>query len=74
MPGLLQLSRLPFADDIVLLSDTPIALQNQLTVLNLTCKDLFLNVNTDKTKKHGIHWEKEAFWEKMNIAVLTGKS
>ena len=32
------------------MSDTPMGLQNQLNVLNSACKNMFLNVNTDKTK------------------------
>ena len=51
MPGLLQIIVLfIFAEDIVLMSDTPTNFQNQLNVLNLACKDLFLNVKTDKPK------------------------
>ena len=36
--------------DIVLISDTPRGLQNQLDVLSPACKALFLHINTDKTK------------------------
>ena len=39
-----------FADDMVLLSDTPMGLQKQIDALNSACKDLSLTVNTDKTK------------------------
>ena len=60
MPGLLQLFLLLFADDIVLTSDTPMGLQNQLNVLISACTDMFLNVNTDKTKL--IVFEKGGFW------------
>ena len=50
LPGLVEIFLLLFADDIVLISDTPRGLQNQLDVLSSTCKDLFLHINTDKTK------------------------
>ena len=50
MPGLLQMFLLRFAEDIVLMSDTPTNFQNQLNVLYSACKDLFLNVKTDKQK------------------------
>ena len=50
LPGLVEIFLLLFADDIVLISDTPRGLQNQLDVLSSACKDLFLHINTDKTK------------------------
>ena len=46
LPGLVEIFLLLFADDIVLISDTPRGLQNQLDVFSLACKDLFLHVNT----------------------------
>ena len=66
-----------FADDIVLISDTPRGLQNQLDVLSSACKDLFLHINTDKIKvmgafgantKSGISMER--MWKlSMNILI-----
>ena len=50
LPGLVEIFLLLFADDIVLISDTPRGLQNQLDVLSSACKDLFLHINLDKTK------------------------
>ena len=50
LPRLVEIFLLLFADDIVLISDTPRGLQNQLGVLSSACKDLFLHINTDKTK------------------------
>ena len=50
LPGLVEIFLLLFADDIVLISDTPRGLQNQLDVLSSACKDLYLHINTDKTK------------------------
>ena len=47
-----------FADD-VLISDTPMGLQNQLDVLSSACKDLFLGTNIDKQKCW--YSEREAF-------------
>ena len=48
--GLMEIFLLLLADDIITISDTPIRLQNQPDVLSSTCKDLFLSINTDKTK------------------------
>ena len=50
LPGLVEIFLLLFADDIVLISDTPRGLQNQLDLLSSACKDIFLHINTDKTK------------------------
>ena len=50
MPGLLELFLLLFADDIVLLSLTANGLQKQIDLLCKICRDLCLNINTDKTK------------------------
>jgi hypothetical protein len=50
LPGLIELFILLFADDIALLSDTALGLQNQINIMNETCKRLYLNVNIDKTK------------------------
>ena len=46
----MEIFLLLLADDIITISDTPIRLQNQPDVLSSTCKDLFLSINTDKTK------------------------
>ena len=63
---MLEIFLLLFADDIVLISDTPRGLQKQLDVLNAACKDLFLNINTDKTKimvfRKGGFWGKNEKW------------
>ena len=56
----MEIFLLLFADDIVLISDTPRGLQNQLDVLSSACKDLFLHINTDKQKSW--YSEKGAFW------------
>ena len=50
LPWLMDIFLSLFAGDIVQISDTPMGLQSQLDVLSLACKDLFLNINTDKTK------------------------
>ena len=50
LPGTQELFCLLFADDIVLLSTTPIGLQRQLDSLNTSSHHLGLNVNRMKTK------------------------
>jgi hypothetical protein len=50
LPGLVELFLLLFADDIVLLSTSPLGLQRQINLLTNACKDLNLTVNSDKTK------------------------
>lgn len=50
LPGLLELFILLFADDVALLSLTPIGLQNQLNLLENYCSQLQLEVNIQKTK------------------------
>lgn len=50
LPGLIELYLLLFADDIVLMSDTPRGLQNQINILNEACKNLYLCINGSKTK------------------------
>jgi hypothetical protein len=50
LPGLVEIFLLLFADDIVLLSNTARGLQNQIDMLDKICRDLFLNINKDKTK------------------------
>jgi len=65
-PGLIELLILLFADDIALLSCTPTGLQTQLDLLCLTCKELDLNINTDKSKamvfRHGGYLSKHEKW------------
>ena len=46
----LPISCLLYADDLVLLSETPEGLQNALNVLNSFCNKWFLTVNLPKTK------------------------
>ena len=50
LPGLIELFVLLFADDITLISSTPVGLQHQLNLLNQCCLSLKLEVNIDKTK------------------------
>lgn len=49
-PGTSQIFSLLFADDIVLISTTPIGLQNQLNSLKSASEEIGLSVNLDKTK------------------------
>ena len=72
LPGLVEIFLLLFADDIVLISDTPKGLQNQLDVLTSACKDLFLHINTDKTKV--MVFRKGGFWGKHEKWHLDGKN
>ena len=60
-----------FADN-VLISDTPMGLQNQLDVLSSACKDLFLGINTDKTKI--MVFRKGGFWGSHEKWNLEGKN
>ena len=50
LPRETELFLLMFADDIALLSSTPVGLQNQLNVLYKTADRLGLLVNLEKTK------------------------
>ena len=50
IPGAPQIYSLLFADDIVLISTTPIGLQNQLNSLRDASEEIGLTVNLDKTK------------------------
>ena len=50
LPTLMELFILLFADDVALLSTTPLGLQTQLNSLKVCCDRLKLKVNTDKTK------------------------
>ena len=54
LPGLMEIFLLLFADDIVLISDTPRGLQNQLDVLTSACKDLFISHKYGQNKSHGV--------------------
>ena len=69
---LVEIFLLLFADDIVLISDTPRGLQNQLDVFSSACKDRFLHVNTDKTKV--MVFRKGGFWGKHEKWHLDGKN
>lgn len=67
LPGLVELYLLLFADDIVLLSDTARGLQNQINIMDNACKNLYLNVNIEKTKvmvfrKGGFLGKNERWW------------
>ena len=50
VPGMTELYLLLFADDVVLVSTTPVGLQNQLDSLQHMSKLLNLTINTGKTK------------------------
>ena len=50
LPGLVELYILLFADDLALLSYTPVGLRNQLECLSTCCKRLKLEVNVEKSK------------------------
>ena len=50
LPGIMELFILLFADDVALISSTPIGLQNQLNVLKTCCDDMKMRVNIQKTK------------------------
>ena len=50
LPGKQELFSLLFADDIVLLSSTPVGLQDQIDNLSNISKRLGLSVNIEKTK------------------------
>ena len=70
LPGLVEIFLLLFADDVVLICDTPRGLQNQLDVFSSACKDRFLHVNTDKTKV--MVFGKGGFWGKHEKWHLDG--
>ena len=67
VPGMVQIFLLLFADDIVLLSTTPIGLQNQINNLVKVSNSLCLKVNVDKTKimvfRKGGHLAKGEKWQ-----------
>ena len=50
VPGMSEVFSLLFADDVVLISTTPVGLQNQLDNLLHMSKTLSLRINADKTK------------------------
>ncbi|KAK7108905.1 hypothetical protein V1264_013044 [Littorina saxatilis] len=50
LPGEIELFIMMFADDIALLSVTPVGLQNQLNILHEVANRLGLKVNKEKTK------------------------
>ena len=50
LPGTKEVFLLLFADDVVLLSTTPVGLQNQISNLEYISRKLGLTVNTGKTK------------------------
>ena len=49
-PEIIEILLLLFADDVILLSDTIIGLQRQLSILGYFCDDYHIAVNTGKTK------------------------
>jgi len=72
-PELDDLFILLFADDVVLLSDSPIGLQNQLNVLKSTADDLGLQINLSKTSivvhRNGGHMSKHEHWHINNQPI-----
>lgn len=48
--GNMDISCLMYADDLILLSETPLGLQNQLNILNEYCNTWKLQINTEKSK------------------------
>ena len=76
LQGILELLILLFADDLALMSTTPVGLQKQIDCLGQACEDLKLEVNVDKTKivvfrKGGPQWEREKwFYQRKEIEVV----
>lgn len=72
-PGALELFMLLFADDVILISSTPIGLQNQLNILKSEADKLQLTVNLDKTGiivfRNGGHLSKWERWMFGNVEV-----
>jgi hypothetical protein len=66
IPGLIELLLLLFADDIALISCSPVGLQCQLNVLHESCHQLDLTINTDKSKimvfRHGGYLGRFEHW------------
>ena len=50
LPNGYRLNCLPYADDLVLISNSTKGLQNSLTILSQFCEDWLLNVNAKKQK------------------------
>ena len=50
VPEITEILLMLFADDIILLSDTVVGLQRQLSILEYFCDDYHVEVNTTKTK------------------------
>eukprot|EP00745_Piridium_sociabile_P032434 TRINITY_DN5471_c0_g1_i2.p1 TRINITY_DN5471_c0_g1~~TRINITY_DN5471_c0_g1_i2.p1 ORF type:complete len:1139 (-),score=92.24 TRINITY_DN5471_c0_g1_i2:303-3719(-) len=50
MPDIMELFILLFADDVALISTTPVGLQNQLNCLKTCSESMALNLNKNKTK------------------------
>lgn len=50
MVGNTRISILLYADDIVLVSDSPYGLQSQITAVDTWLKNCYMKINTDKTK------------------------
>jgi hypothetical protein len=50
LPGLMEIFILLFADDLALISTSPIGLQNQLNILHSCCEEMKMSVNIEKTK------------------------
>ena len=67
-----------FADDVILLSDTIIGLQRQLSILEYFCDDYHVEVNTVKTKvlvfRNGGNLARREKWtyKGTNIEVVNG--
>ena len=65
-PEIIEILLLLFADDVILLSDTIIGLQRQLSILGYFCDDYHIEVNTGKTKvlvfRNGGNLARRAKW------------
>ena len=73
IPGGIEVFLMLFADDVILLSDTVVGLQNQLSILKQEADRLHLTVNLDKTNimvfRMGGHLSKHEKWWYGNIEL-----
>ena len=65
-PEITEILLMLFADDVILLSDTVVGLQRQLSILEYFCNDFHVEVNTTKTKvvvfKNGANLARTETW------------
>ena len=77
-PEIIEILLLLFADDVILLSDTIIGLQRQLSILGYFCDDYHIDVNTGKTKvlvfRNGGNLARREKWtyKNTNLEVVNG--